>query len=195
LPSGPQAGAHGVFRLEEAFVHLRAGELDTTVDGASHRMDTFPDRVPELGEPAVHDRDEVGHALEGLSRRPRTAWLVFVDLNRFKEINDSFGHDEGDRALIRAAGVLRKTFRQADVLARYGGDEFAVLVMGDKEEEREAILARLEKNLKDSNLPESPYQISFSVGLVSYDANHPRTLSELIAEADQKMYSQKRKDR
>src|SRR5262249_45108120 len=109
------------------------------------------------------------HGLEGLRRRPRKAWLIFIDLDRFKQINDRFGHAEGDRALFQASEVLRKSFRQSDVVARFGGDEFAALVLGDAESECDILLERLKKNLAEVNAPGSRYALAFSICVVAFD--------------------------
>ncbi|MFB0625722.1 GGDEF domain-containing protein, partial [Aeromonas hydrophila] len=63
-------------------------------------------------------------------RQEREATLLFIDLNRFKEINDRLGHDVGDDALQQMAGLMCRVFREADIFARLGGDEFAVLLLG-----------------------------------------------------------------
>src|SRR5690606_33602884 len=69
--------------------------------------------------------------------------LVFMDLDHLKAINDTFGHAEGNRALIEAADVMRRCFRQSDLLARFGGDEFTALALGSGEADDALIRARL----------------------------------------------------
>jgi two-component system cell cycle response regulator len=118
--------------------------------------------------------------------------LFFADVNQLKQINDSYGHREGDLALVRTANALEHTFRNSDVIARLGGDEFAILALEASCENREVILRRLEKNLKGSNADESRYQLSLSVGMARFDPKHPISLGKLIANADEAMYKEKK---
>lgn len=118
--------------------------------------------------------------------------LFFGDVDNLKQINDSYGHGEGDLALIRVADALERTFRDSDILARLSGDEFAVLASEASTRNEEVILRRLEKNLKKSNENESRYELTLSVGAVRFDPRHPVSLGELMLQADQAMYEQKR---
>jgi diguanylate cyclase (GGDEF)-like protein len=119
--------------------------------------------------------------------------LFFCDVDNLKEINDSFGHREGDLALIRAADALEQTFRGSDILARLGGDEFAVSALEACSENHQAILGRLEGSLRKSKAEESGYDLSLSVGVAPFDPKNPLSLGELMVRADQDMYEQKRK--
>src|ERR1700704_3781987 len=101
-----------------------------------------------------------GQQLRGARRNAQGLLLFFADVNNLKEINDTYGHQGGDLALIRTADALEQTFRNSDVIARLGGDEFAVLALEASCENREVILRRLEKNLKGSNADESRYELS-----------------------------------
>ncbi len=115
------------------------------------------------------------------SRNGQNLLLLFCDLDNLKKINDSYGHLEGDLALIRTADALEHAFRDSDILARIGGDET-----------QEVLLRRLEKSLKQVNAGESRYELSLSVGVAPFDPKHPISLGELIAQADDAMYVQKR---
>jgi diguanylate cyclase (GGDEF)-like protein len=119
--------------------------------------------------------------------------LFFADVDNLKEINDTFGHQEGDVALIHVANALELTFRNSDVLARLGGDEFAVLALEASCEDRETILERLVSNLKISSAAETRYQLSLSIGMARFDPRHPASLGKLIASADESMYEEKKK--
>jgi diguanylate cyclase (GGDEF)-like protein len=118
--------------------------------------------------------------------------LLFCDVNNLKKINDSFGHRDGDLALIRAADALEQTFRDSDILARIGGDEFAVLALEGSGQSQGIILRRLEKNLKISGAIEKRYELSLSVGVARFDPKRAVSLGELMSQADQAMYEQKR---
>jgi diguanylate cyclase (GGDEF)-like protein len=125
-------------------------------------------------------------------RNAQRLLLLFCDVNNLKRINDSFGHREGDLALIRAADALEQTLRDSDVLARIGGDEFAVLALESSGQSQGIILRRLEKNLKMSSATEKRYELSLSVGVARFDPNHAVSLGELMSQADKAMYEEKR---
>ncbi len=128
-----------------------------------------------------------------LARRNSLGLLLFFgDVDNLKQINDSYGHPEGDRALIRVAEALQRTFRDADILARLSGDEFAVLASEASAQDQEVMFRRLEKSLKKSNEKESRYELTLSFGVVQFDARHPVSLGELMVQADQAMYERKR---
>jgi two-component system cell cycle response regulator len=128
-----------------------------------------------------------------MRRKGEGLLLFFADVDGLKEINDTFGHREGDLALIRAADALEQTFRDSDILARLGGDEFAVLALEATCQNQEAILRRLEKSLRKSNADESRYQLSLSVGVARFDPKHFVSVGELIEQADLAMYQEKKK--
>ena len=132
------------------------------------------------------------HQLKLARRNAQGLLLFFCDVDNLKTINDSYGHREGDLAIIRAADALERTFRGSDILARLGGDEFAVLAMEASTQSEEVILLRLEKNLKKSNANQSRYEMSLSVGLARFDPKHPVSLGALMAQADRAMYEEKR---
>ncbi len=122
--------------------------------------------------------------------------LVFADMDGMKQINDTYGHNEGDRALIETAGVLKDTFRESDIIARIGGDEFVVLVTEASGLTRELISARLREKVDFFNKESvNPYSLSLSVGTVWYDPEKPDTIDELMAEADKLMYTDKKRKR
>lgn len=118
---------------------------------------------------------------------------VFLDVDGMKQINDTFGHREGDLALIETADVLRATFRESDVLARMGGDEFAVLALETSPVAADALVDRLRHELGDRNRRgHRPYALSFSIGSTRHAAGTPCLLDDLLARADGLMYEQKR---
>jgi diguanylate cyclase (GGDEF)-like protein/PAS domain S-box-containing protein len=119
--------------------------------------------------------------------------LVFVDLDDFKSINDTHGHQVGDQALAETAEILRTAFRESDVLARLGGDEFVALAMFSPEETDDVIEARLHQILAEHNArPSRKYALSISTGVARFDARDVQSLAELMAIADDALYEQKR---
>jgi diguanylate cyclase (GGDEF)-like protein len=126
-------------------------------------------------------------------RNSQSILLFFCDVDNLKIINDSYGHREGDLALVRAADALEEAFRDSDILARLGGDEFAVLALDAASQNQELILRRLEESLKNSDTQESHCELSLSVGVARFDPhNCAVTLGDLMAQADRAMYEQKR---
>src|SRR5439155_8793284 len=125
-------------------------------------------------------------------RRAQSLLLLYCDVDNLKKINDSYGHREGDLALIRSADALERTFRDSDIVARLGGDEFVVLALEASGHAQEVLLRRLEKHLKKSNSSESRYELSLSVGHARFDPKRTISLGELMAQADKVMHEQKR---
>ncbi|PKN35670.1 MAG: hypothetical protein CVU61_02275 [Deltaproteobacteria bacterium HGW-Deltaproteobacteria-19] len=133
-----------------------------------------------------------GHQLKVAERDKNKMLLLFADLDCLKWINDTYGHEEGDKALMEAAAIFRETFRTSDIVARLGGDEFAALVVDITESDSEIITARLQTLIDARNRQEDrKYNLSISVGCSYYDPEHPCTIDELIASADKLMYEQK----
>ena len=129
-----------------------------------------------------------------LGRRSGRGMLLFImDVDRLKQINDSFGHCEGDRALKQTARALEKTFRDSDVVARLGGDEFAVLAIEAAGHSEATLKTRLSEALRSISAKQFRCEISLSLGLARFDPANPISIGELMAKADQAMYQQKRR--
>jgi len=119
--------------------------------------------------------------------------LLFADLDGLKRINDTLGHEAGDRALLEVAAALRESFRSSDVIARMGGDEFAVLAIDTTEDYVDLPLTRLQDGIRARNTrPHPEFELSLSVGCSFYDPKNPCSIDDLLARADQRMYEQKR---
>lgn len=118
--------------------------------------------------------------------------LIFMDVDNLKDINDRFGHLEGDRALIDIAEIIKETFRESDIVARIGGDEFVILTAETVSLNYEKIVSRLIENIKKFNQKQPrKYILSVSIGFAKYDPDNPQSIDELIAEADRRMYENK----
>jgi diguanylate cyclase (GGDEF)-like protein len=124
-------------------------------------------------------------------RANRELLLFFSDLDGLKQINDNFGHQEGDQALRDTATILQDTFRSSDLIARLGGDEFTVLAIDAPKQNIEAILTRLKKNIEQYNLHNDSYQLSLSIGVARFDPQHATNLERLLAQADKALYQHK----
>lgn len=133
------------------------------------------------------------HQLKLANRTKRQVLLLFADFDRLKQINDALGHRDGDRALIEFANVLTKTFRESDIIARIGGDEFVVLAVEAGEDRAETLLHRFWEKLDAHNAQgEQHYKLSISVGIAHYDPERPCSIEELLHRADAAMYEQKK---
>jgi len=130
-----------------------------------------------------------------MANRTKKGFLLFyADLDGLKKINDTFGHPEGDQALVETASVLKDIFRASDIIGRLGGDEFAVLMLEHtvKSDEDRTILIRINENIKARNArPGRRYTLSISTGMKLYDPENPCSLDELISRADALMYKEK----
>jgi len=136
---------------------------------------------------------DLGEQYLKLARRSgRGVTMVYLDLDRFKTINDSLGHHVGDRALLKVADILRATFRRSDIIARLGGDEFGVLALKAADESSELLVERLRESIVDFNesSPEA-YQLSVSIGMSHHDDDERVRLEDMVAEADSAMYREK----
>ena len=126
-------------------------------------------------------------------RTKKRSLLLYIDMDDLKWINDHYGHNEGDHALIDLAGILKKTFRDSDIIARMGGDEFVVLLESTGEND-EILMTRLYENIKDHHAEGTRrYKLSISVGAAQFDSENPISIDELLSKADTLMYAQKRK--
>ncbi len=126
-------------------------------------------------------------------RKKTTILLLYLDLDNFKYINDTFGHDEGDKVLKETVELFKSTLREIDIICRMGGDEFLLIFPDNSLKEASLIRSRLQKNLSQLNKRiKKDYQIKFSMGFSEYLPDKPETLDELINIADQRMYEEKK---
>lgn len=134
------------------------------------------------------------HTVSLAKRLSKKIFVLFIDLDYMKWINDNLGHNVGDQALIDVANILRNTFRQNDLIARFGGDEFVVLGICGEENHKEKIVERLIKNVERfNNEKERPYRISLSVGSLVYDPQESLSLEDILEKADKLMYEDKKR--
>src|SRR5262249_31476749 len=123
-----------------------------------------------------------------LRQRERRVTVVFIDLDGFKAVNDAHGHARGDEVLRMMAAAARSVLRRGDVLARIGGDEFALMLVEASPEEANAVVRRLRARFEEMT---GPLATSFSAGVAIADATI--SADDLIARADGAMYEEKRR--
>jgi len=133
--------------------------------------------------------------LKVANRDDNKVWFVFIDVDGMKSINDEYGHSEGDNALRAVANLLKKTFRESDLIARIGGDEFVVVSTCANVSSDCVLLNRLEKNINQHNdAAQGVYRISLSAGIAFCDPSEQLcgNLERLLKKADDLMYDCKR---
>ncbi|UCF87238.1 MAG: diguanylate cyclase [Nitrospiraceae bacterium] len=136
-----------------------------------------------LAEMQINLADRLGNGM----------YLLYADLDNLKTINDTHGHQEGDRAIIEVSKIIDENYRRSDVIARIGGDEFVILPVGDSRDSVEMISARLQNVLKQYNEKSLlDYELSLSIGIAYYDPQNPCTVDELLDRADKCMYEEKK---
>jgi len=130
-----------------------------------------------------------------LSKRDKSPLLLaYSDLDNLKDINDEFGHEEGDKAIVQVAKLFKSILREVDIITRMGGDEFLVVFLDSSLNEIPIIKKRLSKELTRLNqISRKPYKIGFSTGFSNYDPTNPQSMDELIRIADQNMYKEKKR--
>lgn len=118
--------------------------------------------------------------------------LAYFDLDNFKHINDTHGHSAGDALLKAFAATMRDSFRESDVFARIGGDEFVVLMSGASEPVAGVVIERFKQAIEAYNQRSGhAYAIEFSVGMTSASSNAKLSIQELVELADKRMYQDK----
>ena len=118
-------------------------------------------------------------------------FVFFLDLDGMKEINDTLGHEFGDKALISTANVIHKSFRNTDILSRIGGDEFVILAVKAQYEFIPVMIERIKEYITEENNSNDSYQISLSIGVSRIDLSDESPLDEAIKKADKEMYKSK----
>ncbi len=178
---------------------LRGLTLDVTVEkSAEERILYLADHDPLTG--LINRRrfqEEVEHHIAYARRYQHQGALLFLDLDQFKYINDSFGHQQGDDFLIQIAQRLNTNLRQTDLLGRLGGDEFGILLPQANVDQAKQVAGALLARLKEAELPVLDGQfarISASIGIAILP-DHGASAGDLLAKADAAMYAAKEKGR
>ncbi len=166
-------------RINALEIRLRDISITDELTGVYNRRGFY-----QLGE----------HALLEARRSASRSLLLFLDVDGLKQVNDTQGHDVGSQLLLDVATLLRKNFRNSDILGRVGGDEFAVLACSCSE--GLPVEKRLDEALDAANsMGNRPYRIGFSFGWVMVEPHGDETFDELMERADAAMYHNKRERR
>ena len=177
----------------------------TRMAGSQTDVTAAKDAQRQLLHNALHDpltglanralfMDRLAHAVTRLKRTPGQFAVLFIDLDRFKPVNDSSGHDTGDRLLRSVAARIRRVMRPSDTLARLGGDEFTVLVEDIDDEGAVSLAERLREALSEPyRLSTGRFSVGASIGVALGDAE--TTPDEVLRNADRAMYLAKQRGR
>jgi diguanylate cyclase (GGDEF)-like protein len=133
------------------------------------------------------------HIMREARRSRKGFFLLYADADGLKTVNDTFGHSDGDRVLTEIARILKTTCRESDVIARIGGDEFAIIPVGASRSDVETIISRLQAAFDVCDTGASNgYRISASIGITFFDPEGPGSVDDLLAAGDRMMYNQKK---
>lgn len=133
--------------------------------------------------------------LEEASRKGHPVSFLLMDIDRFKEINDTYGHTEGDRVLRKFAGLVERNLGPADLFGRYGGEEFAVLMAGLDEQACSRAAERLRKAVAEGSVCEGEPGCTVSIGTVTAFPEQATGLEDLYALSDKALYEAKQRGR
>ncbi len=160
---------------------LTRGEIDTLTGLYNKaKLTDYTNKHCKVDTPHRRDSDSAPHII-----------VVYIDLNKFKEINDTYGHKEGDEVLRRVAMRLRSVFRSDDLIFRIGGDEFIILIELEDETKCTKIIERISEvltNVKVTSIKKG-YTITLSFGI---EQGKQHDLDKLIHDADMSMYKKKK---
>ncbi len=132
------------------------------------------------------------YSLKLCTRQKIPATLAFLDMDKFKAINDEFGHSEGDFALTKFASLMKASLRDSDLFARWGGDEFVALLTDTTRQQAQETLERCSQSLAQyTQEAKLGYAIAFSFGAVEFDPVKHTTIDALLADGDSLMYEVK----
>lgn len=204
--------------LRQASKMIRLGNTDTQLDVESPVTDVrelatdlnlmrkeLLMQTSALKHQATHDtltglpnrallEDRTQRAVLAYSRKQEPFTLLLMDLDKFKEVNDTLGHQAGDEILIQASRRLRGIVRQEDTIARLGGDEFAILLLNNEDAAERVAQEVLEQMQRAFNICKQTLHIGASIGIAHYP-NNSNSVEELIRQADIAMYEAKKSDR
>lgn len=198
----------GVFQASSKKTNqFREGDIELAEILAGHLNEEIK-RIrleEELRQQAIHDpltevynrryfNESLNKEIEQATRYDKPLAFIMLDINRFKEINDRYSHQKGDKVLQEIAKLVTENVRSADTIVRYGGDEFLIM-MPETNSESKNLVARLEEKLtrwnQHSDLLDFP--LTLAIGAAHWSPNQDRDVEVVLKEADKKMYEDKRK--
>jgi len=135
----------------------------------------------------------VEHSVKVCRRHQISMSFVLFDLNKFKIINDEYGHHEGDLVLTTFAQVMLDSFRDSDVIGRLGGDEFVAMLSDSDRGKADKALKRFSTAIEEANkILNKPYKIEYSAGVMHFQHDTDKSIKDMVQAADIAMYEQKK---
>lgn len=179
-------------------VGRRIIELNRELVAKSQRLEEAARTDPLTGLPNRRAIEEwASKQLRGAARHGFPFWVIVGDLDCFKSINDTFGHDAGDTVLKQFAEILKKNTRASDMCGRLGGDEFLIVLAHVSGEHIELTVSKFREELAELSFSfrEKSVSVTASFGVAGFHGKNLRDFSELVREADQMLYKAKRAGR
>ncbi|MBI9075955.1 MAG: sensor domain-containing diguanylate cyclase [Desulfatibacillum sp.] len=170
-------GAFTGIAAENAFLHQRVRELAMvdSLTGINNRL---------------YFNEAIRREVDRVKRYKKTLCILFMDVNGLKTVNDTLGHLTGDQVLCQTAEILRKSVRKSDILARFGGDEFVILMPFAAQGDGDRLAMRIQNLIDQWN--QNPAIPGVTLGLsIGVHAAHAENMDSVLKEADLKMYEQK----
>ena len=190
------------FSLAELKARIGVGERIVRAQKALKEQQTLLEQVArEDALTGLHNRRSFEELAEAecvrASRYLRPLTLLIGDLDHFKQINDRYGHTQGDVVLKQVGQTLAQTCRTSDTIARYGGEEFAILLPETGQDEARIVADRLCTAVRTLSFssPTDRFQVTISLGMTSFLPGHPQPYTELLEQADKALYTAKRNGR
>ena len=173
------------------FVMYRDISARKQLEADLHRLSTTDELTGLRNRRAFYDL--AGEELERARRAGHPVVVLYIDLDRLKEINDTHGHVAGDSIIVEAARILRESARPGDIVGRLGGDEFAIFSVAQSAEAAMILPHRIRTALAQANVSSHPWPIELTIGVVTSAPADTEDLDALLTQADRKMYEQKRR--
>ena len=177
--------------LDGRLVHFQQS-ADITASKKMARAATFDELTGMYNRRA--GKEALDGALKRAKKEGRLVTVCLYDVNLLKDVNDTYGHMEGDNLLCTIAGAVRNALEGADFSFRLSGDEFMIVLYGRDQKTAAKIMRKIQEQLLvERERGKKPYEISFCYGIAEVGPDDLRTMKDIIAEVDEKMYAQKRK--
>jgi diguanylate cyclase (GGDEF)-like protein len=172
---------------------LRESLISATLQKEMIEQQSFTDPLTEIYNRRSFE-EIAGRFMSHARRRKKPLTVMMIDINKFKQINTRFGHLTGDLVLGEVASLLKISIRGSDVVVRYGGDEFVILLADAEATGASAVIERIDANLADWNRAGKLQNCKLTLSLGIAEWQDGKTLNEVLDSADRKMYEQKGTD-
>lgn len=137
-------------------------------------------------------QDKLAEEIDRARAAGQAVGLIMIDIDDFKNLNDSYGHQKGDEILIAIANILKESSREGDYVCRYGGEEFSIILTQTSKEQGYAIAERIRQKVSEHDFPDfsphQPFHVTVSIGLAMFPDKDITSKEALIAQADKAMY-------